>query len=129
MAPGGDKLVFRETNGNFDVVSVDLATGAATTVVATERDELMPAWAAAEPTMVYGSNRNGPDAIWLRRSGVPDRPVVTAREFPADSTAFHGSRTLAARRSRHVCVRIERDAPARLWMSAVAGGTPATGDE
>ena len=40
VAPGGDKLVFRETNGNFDVVSVDLATGAATALVATERNEV-----------------------------------------------------------------------------------------
>ena len=44
----------------------------------------MPAWAAAEPAMVYVGNRNGPDEIWFRRGGGLDRPIVTAR-FPADT--------------------------------------------
>ena len=124
VAPGGDKLVFRETSGNFDVASVDLATGAATTVVATERDEVMPAWAAAEPAMVYVSNRNGPNAIWFRRGGVPDRPIVTAGDFPADTTVWFMAPALSPRGDRVIYTRVERGATARLWISAVAGGSP-----
>ena len=131
LAPSGDKLVFAETNGNFDVVSVDLATGAATTLVATERNEAMPAWAVAEPAMVYVGNRNGPDEIWFRRGGAPDRPIVTARDFPADTTQWFMAPALAPRGDRVIYTRIERNGEGRLWISAVAGGSPirATSDK
>jgi Tol biopolymer transport system component len=131
LAPGGDKLVFAETNGNLDVVSVDLATGAATTLVATERNESMPAWAAAEPAMVYVGNRNGPDEIWFRRGGAPDRPIVTARDFPADTTLLFMAPALSPRGDRVIYTRVERTGEGRLWISAVAGGSPirATSDK
>ncbi len=124
LAPDGDKLVFAETSGNFDVVSVDLATGAATVLVATERNEAMPAWAAAEPAMVYVGNRNGPDEIWFRRGGVPDRPIVTARDFPADTTLWFIAPALSPRGDRVIYTRVERTGEGRLWISAVAGGSP-----
>ncbi len=124
VAPGGDKLVFRETSGNYDVVSVDLATGAATTLVATDRNEVMPAWAGAEPAMIYVANRNGPEEIWFRRGGVPDRPIVTARDFPADTTLFFMAPALSPRGDRVIYTRIERTGEGRLWISAVAGGSP-----
>jgi eukaryotic-like serine/threonine-protein kinase len=131
LAPGGDRLVFGETNGNYDVVSVDLSTGAATTLVATERNEAMPAWAAAEPAMVYVGNRNGPSEIWFRRGGVPDRPIVTARDFPTDTTLLFMAPVLAPRGDRVIYTRVERTGEGRLWISAVAGGSPirATSDK
>ncbi|HEY7054950.1 MAG TPA: protein kinase [Vicinamibacterales bacterium] len=124
LAPSGDTLVFAETNGNFDVVSVDLATGVATTLVATERNEAMPAWAGTEPAMVYVGNRNGPEEIWLRRGGVPDRPIVTARDFPAGTTLWFMAPALSPRGDRVIYTRIARSGEGRLWISAVAGGSP-----
>ena len=124
IAPDGRKLIFRESSGNLDVVSVDVATGTATTVIATERNENMPAWAAAEPVMVYVTDRNGPAEIWLRQAGQPDRPVVSGRDFPPDTTQWFMAPALSPRGDRVMYTRIERGGVARLWISAVAGGAP-----
>ena len=124
IAPSGDRLVFRETSTDFDVVSVDLATGSATTLIATERTEQMPHWSAIERSLVYATNRNGPAEIWLRRDGVPDRPLVTAQNFPADTTSFMMLPALSPRGDRVMYSRVETGGQAWLWMSAVGGGAP-----
>lgn len=124
VAPDGNRLVFSQSTGNYDIVSVDVATGTASPFVATERNEKMPAWAASEPTMVYVTDRNGPDEIWLRQTGIPDRPVVTARDFPPDTTQWFMAPALSPRGDRLTYTRVELGQTARLWISAVAGGTP-----
>lgn len=124
IAPDGNTLVFRESSGNYDIVSVDVATGAPTSLIATERNEEMPAWAAAENALVYVTNRNGPDEIWLRQTGVADRPIVSPRDFPPDSTLAFMAPALSPRGDRVIYTRIERRGMARLWISAVAGGAP-----
>ena len=124
VAPDGNSLVFRETSGNYDIVSVELSNGAATSLIATERNEEMPAWAAAENTLVYVTNRNGPEEIWLRQNGVPDRPIVSTRDFPPDTTLGFMAPALSPRGDRVIYTRVERGGLARLWISAVAGGTP-----
>ena len=131
VAPDGNKLVFREGNGNYDLVSVDVATGTASTLLATDRNEAMPAWAAADNALVYVTDRNGPDEIWLRRGGDQDRPVVSPRDFPPDTTQWFMAPTLSPRGDRVIYTRIEQGGTARLWISSVAGGTPirATHDE
>ena len=82
IAPDGQRLIVGEESGTFDVVSVDLATATARALIASERNELMPAWAAADPTLVYVTDRSGPFEIWVHRPDGADRPVVTARDFP-----------------------------------------------
>ncbi len=124
VAPDGNSLVFRETSGNYDIVSVDLSNGAATSLIATERNEEMPAWAAAENALVYVTNRNGPEEIWLRQHGVADRPIVSTRAFPPDTTLGFMAPALSPRGDRVIYTRIERGGLARLWISAVAGGAP-----
>jgi Tol biopolymer transport system component len=124
VAPDGNKLILSQSTGNYDIVSVDVATGGANLLIATERNESMPSWAASEQTMAYISDRNGPDEIWLRQNGVPDRPVVSARDFPPDTTQWFMAPALSPRGDRVTYTRIERDGTARLWISAVAGGTP-----
>src|SRR5262249_32799211 len=52
VSPDGNRLILGENTGNYDVVSVDLATAAARPLIATERDEGMPAWAARQPALV-----------------------------------------------------------------------------
>ncbi len=131
VAPDGSKLVFRESNGNYDLVSVDVATGTASTLLATDRNEAMPAWAAADNSMVYVTTRNGPDEIWLRRGGDQDRPVVSPRDFPPGTTQWFMAPALSPRGDRVMYTRVEQSGTAHLWISSVAGGTPirATHDE
>ena len=86
VSPDGQKLVFAESSGDYDVVSVDLATVAARRLISTQLNEYMPAWAGRQPVMAYITNRNGPDEIWLH-SSAGERPVVTGRYFPPGTTS------------------------------------------
>jgi hypothetical protein len=63
-------------------VSVDLATGAASRLIATERSELVPSRAAAVPLLVYVTDR-GTVEMWPHEANTIDRPVVAAADFPA----------------------------------------------
>jgi dipeptidyl aminopeptidase/acylaminoacyl peptidase len=124
VSPDGNRLVFLETVVDRDVVSVNLTTAAVSSVITTQRSEQMPAWASKEPALVYVTDRNGGLEIWLRKLGQPDRPLVTARDFPPDTTQAFMGPSLSPDATRVIYTRIERDGPARLWMSAVAGGSP-----
>jgi Tol biopolymer transport system component len=124
VSPDGGKLVFVETATDFDIVSVDLATAAVTPVIATQRSEAMPAWASKESALVYVTDRNGDPQIWLHKPGLPDRPLVTERDFPPGTTQWFMAPILSPDATRVIYARVERDGPCRLWMSAVAGGSP-----
>lgn len=122
VSPDGRKMLFTEQVGNFDVVSARLDGSAPKLLIATDRNESMPAWAANQPVLTYVTNRNGPGEIWIR-SGKADRPVVTLRNFPPDTTKGFGAPALSPEADRIIYPRIEASTP-RLWISAVAGGTP-----
>jgi Tol biopolymer transport system component len=125
VSPDGSKLVFQEATTDFDLVSVDLAKAAVTPLITTQRSELMPAWASKESAMVYVTNRSGYSEIWLHRPGQPERPLVTARDFPPDTTQGLSAPSLSPDATRVIYVRSQRlDIRPQLWISAVAGGAP-----
>jgi Tol biopolymer transport system component len=82
----------------------------------------MPAWAARRPLLVYVTDRNGSQEIWIQ-SGAADRPVVTPRDFPPGTTKQLAAPALSPEADRIVYGRVEANTP-RLWISAAAGGTP-----
>jgi len=124
LSPDGRALVFAETQLNFDVVSVDLNTARVQPLIATERNEMQPSWAARQAALVYITDRNGDSEIWLHRPDDPERPVVTARAFQ-NRTAFFMDPTISPDGSRVIYTRAEvNSANVRLWISAVAGGAP-----
>jgi Tol biopolymer transport system component len=103
---------------------VDLATAVPRRLIATARNEMMPAWAAKQPAVVYVSDRNGPTEIWLHRPDTPDRPIVTARDFPERTTQWLAAPTLSPDASRTIYTRIEEGTTGKIWISSVAGGAP-----
>ena len=124
VSPDGTKLILLEPSRNFDIVSVDLATLSVTPIIATQRSEEMPAWAAREEALVYVTDRTGDPEIWLHKPGQPDRPVVTARDFPPDTTKWFMAPTLSPDASRVIYGRIEQNQGSKMWISSVAGGAP-----
>jgi Tol biopolymer transport system component len=125
VSPDGGRLIFREDTGSYDIVSVDLDTAAVHPLIATERDELMPSWATRKPLLAYVTNRNGPQEIWLHGAGDSDRPLVTARDFPAGTLQWLMGPALSPEGDRVVYAEIGAGGRAnRLWISAVAGGAP-----
>ena len=85
----------------------------------------MPAWAARESAMVYVTDRNGAYEIWLRKPGQPDRPLVTPRDFPPDTTRGFMGPALSPDATRLIYRWLKLGSTgSALWMSAVAGGPP-----
>lgn len=129
VSPDGDRLVFQETTDNFDIVTVNLQTLAMTPLIATQRSESMPAWSSGGSGLTYVTDRSGDFEIWLHKAGdSEDRPLVTARDFPPNTTLGFMNPILSPDGARIIYTRIEREGsgagPAHLWMSAVSGGKP-----
>jgi Tol biopolymer transport system component len=129
VSPDGTKLVFTEAIEDYDVVTLDLSSGAVAPLIATSRIEQMPAWAANGSALVYVTDRAGHNEIWLREQGRQDRALVTESDFPPGTTWSFMAPALSPDGARVIYLRIERDAAgasggSQLWMSAVAGGPP-----
>jgi Tol biopolymer transport system component len=128
VSPGGDRIILAEVDKNYDVVTLDVGTGAISSLLASPRSEGMPAW-AADGSLVYYTERNGPPEIWLRDPTGADRPIATHADFPPGTTRAFMAPQLSPDGSRVMYVRIETNAlggsvGAHLWMSSVAGGAP-----
>jgi len=78
-SPDGTKLVFSESNTDYDIASLDLATAKPERLLASQRSDVMPSWAAHQPVLAFISDRNGEPEIWLRRQGEGDRQLVGSR--------------------------------------------------
>ncbi|HSU66297.1 MAG TPA: protein kinase [Tepidisphaeraceae bacterium] len=123
VSPDGSKLVFTELTGSYDVISVDLEHATPERLIATERNDSMPAWAANEHALVYATDRSGANEIWLRNHA-GDHPVVTPRDFPAGTTQWFMGPALSPDGARVAYTRIESQGGSHLWMSSTAGGAP-----
>jgi Tol biopolymer transport system component len=124
VSPDGQRIIFREGTGSYDIVSVDLATAAVHPLIATERDESMPSWAANKPVLAYVTDRNGPHEIWLHGADNSDRPLVTARDFPGVTLQWLMGPAVSPEGDRVVYGKSDVGASSRLWISAVTGGPP-----
>jgi eukaryotic-like serine/threonine-protein kinase len=128
-SPDGTRMIVSEATGSSIIVQVDLQTAAVKALISGGRYSQMPAWAADVPQLVYVSDRNGAQEIWLHGAGSGDRPIVSARDFPPDTTQWFMVPALSPKADRVIYARIER-APGgglsavRLWISSIAGGTP-----
>jgi Tol biopolymer transport system component len=123
ISPDGKQMVLTEAIDDFDVFSIDLGSAKAAPLIATKRYEGMPFWAAKTQSIVYVTDRNGPLEIWMHKDN-EDRPIVTSRDFPVDSTQWFLSPAPSPDGDRVTYSRIEHSGLARLWISSVAGGAP-----
>jgi Tol biopolymer transport system component len=123
VSPDGRKIVFAEYGGNYDIASVDLGTGKARRIMATERNEYMPAWAGKQERMVYVTARNGPQEIWIQANG-RGRPLVSPRDFPPGTTQWFMSPDLSPDGERLMYTRMELTGGIHSWISNVSGGAP-----
>jgi len=123
VSPDGHRIIFSESADDFDLASVDVQHATARRLIATQRDEYMPAWAAKQPVLVYVTNRNGPHEVWLHTTG-PDRPVVTPRDFPPGTTQWFLAPAPSPDGGRLIYERFEIQGGSHLWISAASGGAP-----
>jgi len=123
VAPDGKRMLVSEAQTDYDLVEVNTEDAKVTPLIATKRYEAMPSWAQKAPVLVYVTDRNGPEEIWMRKDG-EDRPVVTEKDFPPESTQWFIAPSLSPDGTRVIYTRVERNGLARLWISALSGGTP-----
>jgi len=128
VSPDGTRFVFSEIATNIDIVTVNVRTAAVSTSIATARNEWAPSWAADGTGLVYVTDRNGEDEIWLREQDGGDRRLVTPRDFPLGTTAFLVAPQVSPDGTRVMYTRVESQGRgatgARLWMSSLAAGAP-----
>jgi eukaryotic-like serine/threonine-protein kinase len=125
LAPDGSRLAFTTVADDYDLVSLPLDGGAPATLSANSRNELSPSWSPDGAQMVYSTDRTGAREIWIRnlKAGI-DRPVVTARDFPAGTTTALADPVFSPDGSRFAFVRYSTNEPVEVWFEPTVGGAP-----
>jgi Tol biopolymer transport system component/DNA-binding winged helix-turn-helix (wHTH) protein len=125
VAPDGRSVLYIQGTTNFDVISLSLDGGSATTLITTGRQNTMATWSARLQRLVWVSNRNGPFEIWVRQPDGTERPAVTAADFPAGTTsAGFLSPAISPDGDRIIYERGDNSGNVRLWISSLSGGAP-----
>lgn len=123
VSPDGTKILYTRGGADYRIVSASLVDATVERIVSSERQVIMPAWAAHQEKFVYVSDQGGPAAIWMRSEG-SDRPIVTTAAFPPGTTDTFMNPTLSPGADRVIYVRGEPGNGFRLWISSVSGGPP-----
>jgi Tol biopolymer transport system component len=123
VAPNGTDMVYLETQMDFDIVSISLATGEVTPLISTALRELMPQYAANGGRLTYVTDRQGPMEIWLREPDGATRPLVTPKDIPGGVKWFMAP-ALSPDGSRIIFSVTPPTGVPRLWMASVSGGAP-----
>ncbi|MGH9486379.1 MAG: protein kinase domain-containing protein [Terriglobales bacterium] len=128
LSPQGNALALDRSFGKFNIVSADVHTAAVRTLIASVHNQSMPAWAADASALVYVTDRDGEDAIWIRRqssSGVSDRELVGLAQMGAIGYYQLPALSPHAHRVAFTFTPTARGSlpqPSRLWVASVAGG-------
>jgi serine/threonine protein kinase len=125
VSPDGAKVLYAETSRRFDVASVSLTDGSVHLIYTGAHQEHKPAWAARQSKLVWVSERNGPSEIYMRSDDGIDRPIVTSLDFPLGTTSAFMNPALSPEGDRVIYGRIDDKGIIQLWISRVAGGSPA----
>ena len=122
VSPDGSKMIVQDSRVDFDIVTLDLHEALVTRTIATDRSEILPAWAADANAMVYATDRSGAWEIWLHREGLLDSRLITESDFP-EPTLQPYAPTLSPNGERVIFHRVEAEGGiSRLWILLVAGG-------
>ncbi|MFN7935769.1 MAG: protein kinase [Bryobacteraceae bacterium] len=124
VSPDGRRLLYAEVLRNMDIISVSLTDGGVTEMISTVRYQKMPAWSAKRPRLVYVTDRDGPEEIWVHDPEGKESPLITKSAFAAGSTARFLNPALSPDATRVVYARMDGSGAVHLWISAVSGGPP-----
>ena len=128
-SPTGDRIVFTRGEPDYDLVHIPLSERTTSRpLLATSQNESDPALSPDGKMLAYVTDRNGQDEIWQRSvDGSTNQPLITQRDFGEDRTVMLSSPAFSPDGQR---IAYQRNGfkprwPLRIWISLVAGGTPA----
>jgi Tol biopolymer transport system component len=124
VSPNGKTLGFEKQDMNLNVISVSITGNEIHTLLGTERNERMAAWATKVPALAYVTDRNGPMEVWIRSSDASSRPAVTQDTFPGSKTQFVMNPSLSPDADRVIFVRQGPDGANRNWIMSLTDGVP-----
>jgi Tol biopolymer transport system component len=125
VSPDGKRVLFTKIEGDRDIVELPLDGSAPRTLLATSLPEFAPAWSPGGDQFAYITQRNGSDELWVRsKDGNFDRPVVTAKEFPALEALVSPVFSPDGSRIAYTAVLAGGGRRRSLAISPAAGGTP-----
>jgi eukaryotic-like serine/threonine-protein kinase len=123
-SPDGARLAFSSTPLDWDIIEIDLASGASRPLIASARYDGWGDWMPDGSGLVFSTQRTGRFEIWQQtfRDGVA-RMVVTPDAFPGEPSLFlvQGAISPDGRSLAYV-----RFAPSgtRVYLTALAGSRP-----
>ncbi|HEY3838857.1 MAG TPA: protein kinase [Bryobacteraceae bacterium] len=124
VSPDGKRILYQEIDSDLDIVKVGLKDGKVIRLIATQRNESMPAWAAKTGAFAYMTDRNGPPEIWLRNEDGSTRPLVTPNDFAPTKVNFFMNPTLFPDGERVIYTMGEMEGRNLLYISSSVGGSP-----
>ena len=125
VSPDGSRVLYTEHSRTFDIASVSVEDGSTSILVGAGHEEHKPAWAARQAKLTWVSDRSGSPEIWMRNVDGSDRPVITAQDFAAGTTDSFTNPALSPEGDRIIYGRIDSAGVIQLWISSLAGGSPA----
>jgi len=124
VSPDGKRILYQEIGSDLDIAKLSLTDGKVIRLIATEREEFMPAWAAHAGKFAYVTTRDGPPEIWLHGEDGSDRPLVTGADFAPATVNFFMNPTLSPEADRVIYLMSEMGGKALLYISSTSGGAP-----
>ncbi len=123
VSPDGKLIAFDRLESNLNVISLSLVDGTPQTLLGTEANEQMAAWAATTEQLAYVTDRNGVPEVWVRSGAGSNRPVITKDTFPDNSTQFIMNPALSPDASRLMFIRLGGDG-VHNWIMSLSDGVP-----
>jgi serine/threonine protein kinase len=128
VSEDGHSVMFSWESPDFDLFEVPLDGSALRTFRSTSRNEFDPAVSPANTQFAYVTDRTGNPQIWLENlEGYLHQPLVTDADFGAAQSSSVGALAFSPDGSKLAFQRaatIGQSDGSRLWITAVAGGTP-----
>ena len=126
LSPDGHTLAFQSGGSGYDLFEIPVNGGASTTVLATERDEVAPAWSPDGAHFVYATSRSGVYEIWLRnRADASERLIISTRDLPDNAPDDIILDCAFSPDGSRVAFRREHGATPGIWITSLAGDAPA----
>ena len=124
VSPDGKRILYQEIGSDLDIAKVTLTDGKVIRLIATDRDESMPAWAAHAGKFAYVTDRNGPIEIWMHDEDGTDRPLVTPHDFAPTEINFFMDPTLSPAGDRVVYTASPVGGKLLLYISSTSAARP-----